>query len=555
MKTTTLLLALGAALCFTPSVQAYLVAPAASLEELAAEADVIFKGTCLSTGAVKDDSFPSLTGFRSSATNFKVISVLKGEGPAAGAEAVFHHYEPAPPDKNGWFMSYMPQQYQFTKGRTYLVFAKKTAQGVTLRQVWDHHTGKSDQGALQCASDEPTPAGSLKEVLWLELNLLLKSSDAKDVLYGIRQMDSLSDPQGRKEGDDGSHSSYDHTRDFERSDVLKAIGPLLKHADAEVVQAAITLAGSGNPYLSEERAPYWLNAVGASQITGLGAMDARMPNPGGIMYREELAAIADSTAPATVRALAIRALGLVKHARIAGGMQMWQRDAEAPVRAAATMLQADYPGEAARPHVTARASDPSPEVRRCAAYVVGCLQDTSLLPLLGALLKDGDAGVRRAASESLLSFSPREPEVVALMRAHAETPEFFPLFANALAAQDVPAHLELLAKITESKPSPTNWSGGQVPSFTAWKLLFKHLQGVPGSELKSGRWDRYLSAMENGYVTGSSEPTYIYAFYLKRGMPERARAYREKMKKAVTYDIDLYFKRVDENPSGYEMSY
>jgi len=69
--------------------------------------------------------------------------------------------------------------------------------------------------------------------------------------------------------------------------------------------------------------------------------------------------------------------------------------------------------------------------------------------------------------------------------------------------------------------------------------------------VREGKFDRQLNALENGYSTGSSEPRDLYAFYLQRGMTERAKAYREKAKKAVTYDLDYYFNMVDQSPSTY----
>ena len=49
----------------------------------------------------------------------------------------------------------------------------------------------------------------------------------------------------------------------------------------------------------------------------------------------------------------------------------------------------------------------------------------------------------------------------------------------------------------------------------------------------------------------SSEPRDIYAFYLQRGMTERAQKYREAAKKSVSYDLDYFFKQAEQNPSLY----
>ena len=98
---------------------------------------------------------------------------------------------------------------------------------------------------------------------------------------------------------------------------------------------------------------------------------------------------------------------------------------------------------------------------------------------------------------------------------------------------------------------PKNWWGGQIPAFTAWEILFRHLQAQPSASLRSGKLDRYLDAMEKVGNYSSSEPRDIYAFYLQRGMTERAQRYRKAAKEAASYDLDYYFKQVDENPPLY----
>jgi hypothetical protein len=49
----------------------------------------------------------------------------------------------------------------------------------------------------------------------------------------------------------------------------------------------------------------------------------------------------------------------------------------------------------------------------------------------------------------------------------------------------------------------------------------------------------------------SSEPRDLYALYVQKGLAARAQAFRAQCKKAITYDIDYYFKQVDEHPSHY----
>ena len=103
----------------------------------------------------------------------------------------------------------------------------------------------------------------------------------------------------------------------------------------------------------------------------------------------------------------------------------------------------------------------------------------------------------------------------------------------------------------EEKTTPRNWWGGEIPAFTAWKILFNYLQNQPADTVRSGKFDRYLGAMEKVGNYSSSEPRDIYAFYLQRGLAERARTFREAAKKAASYDLDYFFKMVDQNPSHY----
>ena len=44
----------------------------------------------------------------------------------------------------------------------------------------------------------------------------------------------------------------------------------------------------------------------------------------------------------------------------------------------------------------------------------------------------------------------------------------------------------------------------------------------------------------------------IFAFYLQRGLTDRARKYREAVKKSVPYDMDMYFNQVDAHPEIYQ---
>jgi hypothetical protein len=348
--------------------------------------------------------------------------------------------------------------------------------------------------------------------------------------------------------------TFNGTTDFSRIEVLSAVYGLISRPEPEIAQAAIRLIGSGSPLLSDDLAPYWLGTIGV-EAPGLAKLEPGTRNVGGALAWRELVAVANSNVAPETRALAIRALGLVKvpelHQKF---MDAWLKAPEIPVRAAAVMLLSDFaiPCDYTTGQFAGYATDAAPEVRKCAAYAIGFMQNPDIVPVLSKLIKDEDATVRRAAMESLRSFRPEIPAVAAALKLDLANPESQPLSLLALAQGNPGAHLEELAKAIELKTEPTNASGGEIPAFTAWKLLFQHLRAQPPADIRSGKWDRYLDALEKAGQYSSSEPRDVYAFYLQRGMPERAAKYRAKAKKAISYNIDYYFDMVDKNPSVFD---
>jgi hypothetical protein len=533
-----LLIAIGS-LAISRMATGYMVGPSLTLDQLVEESDVIFKGEAIEGKPVQDEWFKDIPGYEARETRFKIISQIKGE--AGNGEVLFRHYDQKADYSGG--LSYSPQLYHFEPGRTYIVFADKTANGN--RQTRLSHTMQQDLGVLRCRDERPVTAKTLREIYWAELIAMRDSPVADDVVYAIRQLDEMSDSPGRREIGDAT--------DFSRIEVLSAVRGLISRPEPEIAQAAIRLIGDGSPYLSDGLAPYWLGTVGV-ETPGLTRFEPGTRNAGGALAWRELAAVANSRAAPETRALAIRAMGLAKNWRLQEWLHDWLRDPAVPVRAAAILIFCDFapPGDYTRRQIIEFSADPAPEVRKCAAYAIGFMQNPDLVPFLPQLIKDKDSSVRRAALESLHSFRPEIPTVAAALKQDLANPESQPLSLLALARENPGAHLEELAKAIEGKTSPTNSSGGEIPTFTAWKLLFKHLRAQPAADIRSGKWDRYLDALEKVGQYSSSEPRDIYAFYLQRGMPERAAKYREKAKKAATYDLDYYFDMVDKNPSGYE---
>lgn len=517
--------------------QGYMVGPAVSLEKLTNEADIVFKGTAVSSGPVQDGWFKSYRAFRVRQTQFNVISVIKGKW--SGDNLMFRHYDEDPQSKGFMFT---PQYYHLEMGRTYVVFAKSGTSSGIFRQFWMYHKSKRDQGVLLCADDKPAVAGTVKQVLWSELTAMLASATDSDVIYAIGQLDQMS----------GGRSGFDSLSDFERKDVLGAVRGFMSSHQSKIAQAAIGLIGSHNPYMSDERTLFWLASVGSAEVPGIGKMNPKMKNVGGELYWKDMVALADGEAPNETRVMAIRALGLVREPLLKKSIEGWLADPVPDVRASAALLLADFPRPETSMRLTALAGDAAPEVRACAARAVGFGQMVEMADVLAKLLADEEFKVRQAAAMSLLSFSPRNEAVGGIFRANIENEEFNPLFLNALARENPADHLDALARTVEEKTEPKRFWGGQMPAFTAWEILFRYLQARQADEIRSGKFDRYLDAMEKVGNYGSSQPRDIYAFYVQRGMTERANKFRQKAKKAVSYDLDYYFKMVDENPSLYK---
>jgi hypothetical protein len=509
-------------LCF-----AYIVGPPLKLDELVKEADIIVKATVISSKPVQDEWFTACPGFAAYGTELKVVSVIKGN--VASDTITFQHYGFSKADQVCMFM---PQHYELEVGRTYIVFAKTTDREGAFRQLWQSHKAKEDQGVTLAANAEPVAAGKpVKDIIWAELCALLKSADPGDVVYAIGQLDETSG---------GRYYALD---DFERGPVLEMIHPFLSRKDKQVATAAILAVGADSPYLKDDYAPHWLTNVGGGRVHGFTEWNRDSKNPGGRAYWQELAAVGNGDAPNEVRALAIRALGRVAQPGVMNHVVRWLQDPDRLIRQAAVILLADYPGEKASKLLADCAIDETAEVRTGVARAIGCGQLDGLLPLLERLLADTDPHVSAAAALSLVSFP--ADKVDAILKAHMDDAEFRSVFFNALAETDPEPYLDALAEIIEKRLEPTYFWGGQIPHGLSWEILFKYLEGKSADELGSGELDKYMNALEQAQFYGSSEPRDLYAFYLKHGLPERARVFRSKCKATFTYDIDYYFNQVD----------
>jgi hypothetical protein len=531
----------SALLLFPAASPAFMVAPAVSIDDLANQADVIFEGTAVSTTATQDPAFEGMPGVIVSETVFRPAYAIKGK--IVSGEMKFRHYEPDPK----LFMSgvYWPQNYSIQTGKSYLVFAKQPPgdDANTCQQIWMRFTCMEDEGVLLGMRPYAAGHNTMKEEFWRNLTELLQSPDPKDVVYAIKHLDELS-------ATSDAMRSFGVLSEFEHLNVLAAIHGLITHSDPTVAQAALIAVGSHNPYMDRVWAPFWLASVGSADSVGFGKVDPKMVNSGGMIYWREIAAVVDSQANDATRALAVTALGLVREPSLKDSVVRWLGDPIAAVRSSAVLLMVDYPTLATHDRFAALATDADVETRISTAYAIGYGQFIDDADVLTKLLTDSDSKVRQAASMSLLSFSPKDKRIAKIFQDNQTNKEFGVLFLVAICKEN-PANLDLLIQETTDKTDPTNWQGGQVPAYTTSHLLFDYLKAKPATDLQSGKYDRALDALEIWKPNYSVDPQFVYALELKDGLTDRAKKFRAAANKASTYDLEIYFKRADQNPDMY----
>jgi hypothetical protein len=338
--------------------------PPPPLEELARTADLICKATVIGDRQATDNSFEPIPGYEVNEAELGVVSIVKGAAPNV---IRFRHYAPIPelsheelvkalrglsredleqlskatptlsPEKLEQIRLLFrsidkppPDTYTFAVGRTYLVVAAQTAGGA-YRQLGKLplFQGPMAYSVLLAADAKPHHGSTLSEAAWAEQLALLKSPVEDDVIGAIRNLDHMSGgPAWNPLG----------SRDFERSQALAAIQPLVGAKSVAIATVAITVFGRDSPYFEdpyehELTAACWFVGIGKGHITGLAARN-RPPSPLANIGAKELLQVATDGPTPEVRALAIRALGRRSHAYPAAMVAVWVRDPSIAVRRA-----------------------------------------------------------------------------------------------------------------------------------------------------------------------------------------------------------------------------
>jgi hypothetical protein len=500
------------------------IGPGAPLEKLAKEADLVCKATVVSEVPVTDPWFEPVGGYEVRETELKVVSVVKGP---RIKRIQFRHYVRSKTVGSANFR----QVHELAVGQTYLLFASASG-GDVYRQLSKAPSMKSDQGVLRAADARPHRGKTVTEAVWAELREQLASRTPASALYAIQELDQMTG---------GQHTGL---ADFDRTAVLDALRPLVLATSEDVAAAAIGVLGADSPYLDDRDGPFWLAGMGQGTIPGL---TPRKPGkePEAMIAVKELLRVADGRGAASVRALAIRALGRT-HRPSSARLTAWGRDPEPAVRRAAILASVELPDRAL---IQAGVGDGDATVRGTAALAIGFTQDAALVELLAQLLHDGSADVRRAAATSLMSLAPDASRDV--MKANLGS-ECRGAFGNALARHGAAPYVDVLAEVIERRlPQPQIGVGGWVPDYDAWQILFDHVKGLPAEDLRRDQIARALDALERMQWGSSGEPCYLYALYLRRGLVQRAERFREAMRTKGPFQMEEEFARVNRRPQDW----
>lgn len=459
--------------------RAYLVGPAPNLAGLNASSALVAKVTALSDETVEDASFEQLSGFVVNQTRFRVVSVLKDETKSVtpGSEIEFHHYAPIS-DRPKIFAMYVPHYYRFVSGRSYLLWAKKSADG--WQQFSTAPTMFQQQGALLAPDNAPVQ-GDVKGVIWQQTNALLGSPNAKDQLAAIEILGAMSSGMRQR--------ILFSTGDFRSAQVLDAIAPFIESPDDAVAQAAV---GTANLNAVRVAAPLLAATRAASNLTRAAALDALRP---------------------------------VKTSAVEARAREAVSDADSGVAAAALRLLGTFPGESTRASWKRALGGTDTTVRLGALEGVQIAHDAPMLPVLVGLLDDADARVQQGAANAMLGFPAETAKI--WWEKERQHPKWGPVFVVKLAqnSRDTAAYLPGLTRTVAQNREPV--TNGQLAVYQSRDLLLEYLRGQKRDALhQPGRFTAIYDALET--PDNFAQMFNLYNFYRTQGLKTRAQKLRAR---------------------------
>ena len=509
------------------------------------DADLIFKGRVISTAAPTNAVFPYWG--RTHATRFSLISMLKGT--VATNEPVFWHITHGP---DGWGGGSMPSWHEFEKGQCYLVFAARLDKPEYLYTVPADATNRPNEfrqlyrdGVMRTVDSRAVSLLGVKDVHWLELNLLLNDANPTNQLYAVGLLDRMSLGGGE---DDRAWTRSD---DFKREAVLKAVQPLINNRNDLVAASAIgCFHVCGSCVMLFPDFSGWMPVsqgcpqVDPKSIAGVSP------------YADDLVAAANSSSSSLCRVAAIAALSCMRFSAVSNSLPRWLADPAAQVRAQAVLLLPDFPGEFCERSLRAKAADAAPVVRAAVADAIGNGKIEALLPALGALFStspvrtnsgpwphkglQGDGyfaevgadDIHTSAGYALLKFDVEQ--VGAILKANLSDLGFGLSFIRKLAQNGAEPYLPLLAKELkihtagseqEAAKSGFHWSLSYWLRGNygwAWETLFGYLSAQTREALADPKMAPMLDALQIADDPGDARTRSLYGFFLDKEMIERA---------------------------------
>jgi hypothetical protein len=86
-----------------------------------------------------------------------------------------------------------------------------------------------------------------------------------------------------------------------------------------------------------------------------------------------------------------------------------------------------------------------------------------------------------------------------------------------------------------------------------WRLSHKNDTSLLRNKFESQTFDKVSQQPHGSESEGwfALEKRDVYAFFILSGMTDRAKNFRERATKASSYNVDYFFKLVDQNPTNY----
>jgi hypothetical protein len=529
-----------------------------SIDALAQESDIVVKAKVLSSQAASvGKDFPLANNFwKIYRAKLQIISCLKGAVTSNNCEFFFRSAE-AVDKMPGTGIDVGPENYSHYKlepGQSYIIFIKKHGSKGMLVQSAEGYGLRSWEGFFNAADDKPLASGlSPSQAVWQELTRSLHGKSEEGQREAAMTLLDLSKEEFR---------SVSGSNDFKRELVLEAIfgsngEPPAGCLAAGAMKDFINAIGSSSPYTdnSTQMRYMWTKADKplsrwSEWPTTPAAVKAAVPF---------LIKVADGNFKPDARAQAIYSLGGrcdVKDAScIKAHLARWLADAQAEVRAAATILSADY-GPLPAPQAVHLQADAAASVRAALAYNCGIARSDASIAVLEKLFTDKSEEVRAAAALSLMACP--VDKVKAFLAANLDSADFGEGFLARLAAADpITVRDRLLALCKKNEPVQNRLSRmtqagmifqnglGTDLHYLCVSALSDYLDGLSGSELQKTEYGKFLDSLESIAAKDPSQTGRVYQMLKVHHLDERAVRFKKRALAAQPTIPPVAFDQVD----------